>query len=164
MAGVGGDGRRKLSCARGQPMGYRTPLALVGKGRPRAAGPCSLDGQGNRAVDHAAGAAPADSQTKREKQWPHFGKSTTRSANGNRSVHHQTTNRSSMACALPAPPMGTALSTAGQRTAHPWHVLSLRPSRMAAGRIHNIWKGNSAALACGHAALDMLGGVCNDSA
>ena len=79
-------------------MGYRTPIALVGKGRPRAAGPYSQDGQGHAEGDHGPGADPGDSQTKRENQWPHFGKSATRSAHGNRSVHRQTTNRSSMAC------------------------------------------------------------------
>ena len=79
-------------------MGYRAPLALVGKGRPRAAGPYSQNGQGHAEGGHGPGAAPADSQTKRENQWPHFGKSATRSAHGNRSVHRQTTNRSSMAC------------------------------------------------------------------
>ena len=64
-----------------------------------------------------------------------------------------------------APPTGAAPSTAGQRTAHPWHVLSLRPSQMAAGRIHNISKGNSAALAYGHASFVIHGnGVCKDSA
>ena len=142
MSGVGGGGRRKLSCERCQQNGYRTPLALVGKGQPRAAGPCSLDGQGNRAVDHAAGAAPADSQTKREKQWPHFGKSTTRSANGNRSVHRRTTNRSSMACALPA-----SFTNGG------W-----KDPQYLEGQ-------NSLALAYAHAALDIHGnGVCKHSA
>ena len=89
MTGVGGGGRINLSCAPGPPMDDGTPLAPVGNGRPRDAGPYSKDGQGHTAGDHGPGAAAADSHTKREKQWPHFGKSATRSAKGSRSVHRR---------------------------------------------------------------------------
>ena len=141
MSGVGGGGRRKLSCARGQTMGYRTPLALVGKGR-----------HGPRAHAHWMGRAIARSITRRAR--PRQTRRRSERSNGRTSGSPPR-----------APPTGTAPSTAGQRTAHPWPVLSLRPSQRVAGRIHNMWKGKSAALAYGHAALDILGnGVCNDSA
>ena len=101
MAGFGGDGRRKLSCARGQPMGYRTPLALVGKGR-----------HGPRAHAHWMGKAIARSITRRAR--PRQTRRRSERSNGRTSGSPPR-----------APPMGTAPSTTGQRTAHPWPVLSL---------------------------------------
>ena len=101
MSGVGGGGRRKLSCARGQPMGYRTPLALVGKGR-----------HGPRAHAHWMGRAIARSITRRAR--PRQTRRRSERSNGRTSGSPPR-----------APPTGTAPSTAGQRTAHPWPVLSL---------------------------------------
>ena len=141
MTGVGGGGRRKLSCERGQLMGYRTQLALVGKGR-----------HGPRAHAHWMGRAIARSITRRAR--PRQTRRRSERSNGRTSGSPPR-----------APPTRTAPSTAGKRTAHLWPVLSLRPSQMAAGKIHNIWKCNSAALAYGHAAFDIHGnGVCKDSA
>ena len=101
MSGVGGDGRRTLFCARGQPMGYRTPLALVGKGR-----------HGPRAHAHWMGRAIARSITRRAR--PRQTRRRSERSNGRTSGSPPR-----------APPTGTAPSTAGQRTAHPWPVLSL---------------------------------------
>ena len=101
MSGVGGALRRKLSCARGQPMGYRTPLALVRKGR-----------HGPRAHAHWMGKAIVRSITRRAR--PRQTRRRSERSNGRTSGSQPR-----------APATGTAPSTAGQRTAHPWHVLSL---------------------------------------
>ena len=145
MSGVGGGGRRNLSCARGQPMDDGTPLAPVGNGRPRAAGPFSKDGQGHAAGDPGPGAPPADSHTKREKQWPHFGKSATRSAKGSRSVHRRTTNRSSMACCINSRrPRGACHGSRGTRAASVQADLKLLPegtnNNTLKGEIHLRWR------------------------
>ena len=97
-----------------QRMGRAMPQAIMGRARPRQT-------RGRR----------------REKQWPHFGKSTTRSTHGKRSVHRRTTNRSSMACALPA-----SFSNGGWKD--PQHLEGQ----------------NSVALAYAHAALDIHGKWC----
>ena len=125
MSGVGGGGRRKLSCERGQPMGYRTPLALVGKGRqgPRThahwmgkaiARSITRRARSGRLADEAREAMAALREVhhalrQREPLRPPpdnepliHGLCSPCSANGNRPVHRRTTNRSSMACALPA--------------------------------------------------------------
>ena len=100
MSGGGGGGRRKLSCARGQPMGYRTPLAL-GEGR-----------YGQRAHAHWMGKAIARSITRR--------------ARPQQTRRRSDTSNGRISGSPPrAPPTGTAPSTAGQRTAQPWPVLSL---------------------------------------
>ena len=101
MSGVGGSGRRKLSCERGQLKGYRTPLALVGKGR-----------HGPRAHAHWMVKAIATSITRRA---------------GPRKTRRRSERSNGRTSGSPprAPPTGTAPSTAGQRTAPPWPVLSL---------------------------------------
>ena len=101
------------SCARGQPMGYRTPLALVGKGRPRAAAQAHWMG---RAIARSVTGRARPRQTRRR---------------------NERSNGRTSGSPPRAPPMGTAPSTAGQRTAHPWPLLPLRHSQMVAGRIHN---------------------------
>ena len=101
MSGVGGVGRRKLSSARGQPMGYRTPLALVGKGR-----------HGPRAHAHWMSKAIVRSITRRARP---------------RQTRRRSERSNDRTSGSPprAPPMGTAPFTTGQRAAHPLPVLSL---------------------------------------